>query len=90
MLIDLVGYRRWGHNETDEPAFTQPTLYDAIRAHPTPRQVWGERLVREGVLAAGDVEEVRPSRVSLMPDGQLADLTARDAADLIAYLASLK
>ncbi len=58
VLIDLVGYRRWGHNETDEPAFTQPMLYDAIRAHPTPRQVWGARLVRDGVLAAADVERV--------------------------------
>ncbi|GJG87130.1 2-oxoglutarate dehydrogenase E1 component [Gemmatimonadetes bacterium T265] len=58
VLIDLVGYRRWGHNETDEPAFTQPALYDAIRAHPTPRQVWGDRLVRDGVLAAADVERI--------------------------------
>ena len=57
-LVDLVGYRRWGHNETDEPAFTQPALYDRIKAHPTPRQVWGERLVREGVLSADDVERV--------------------------------
>ncbi|AHG87603.1 2-oxoglutarate dehydrogenase, E1 subunit [Gemmatirosa kalamazoonensis] len=57
-LIDLVGYRRWGHNETDEPAFTQPVLYDRIKAHPTPRQVWGERLVKEGVLSAADVEGI--------------------------------
>jgi 2-oxoglutarate dehydrogenase E1 component len=58
VLIDLVGYRRWGHNETDEPAFTQPMLYDKIRKHPTPRQVWGSRLVAEGVLSADDVEAV--------------------------------
>jgi putative heme-binding domain-containing protein len=45
---------------------------------------------KEVTLAARDVEELRPSRVSLMPDGQLADLTAQEAADLIAYLASLK
>ena len=45
---------------------------------------------KEVILAAKDVEELRPSRASLMPDGQLADLTAREAADLIAYLASLK
>jgi len=50
-LIDLVGYRRHGHNETDEPAFTQPLLYAAIRSHPTPREVWAARLVREGLLS---------------------------------------
>ena len=55
-LIDLVGYRRHGHNEGDEPTFTQPTLYATIKAHPTPRQVWGERLVREGVVTTEDVE----------------------------------
>ena len=45
---------------------------------------------KEVTLAARDVEELRPSRVSLMPDGQLADLTAQEAADLIAYLTSLR
>ena len=55
-LIDLVGYRRHGHNEGDEPTFTQPTLYAAIKAHQTPRQVWGERLVREGVATSEDVQ----------------------------------
>ncbi|MGQ0765806.1 MAG: 2-oxoglutarate dehydrogenase E1 component [Gemmatimonadota bacterium] len=57
-LIDLVGYRRWGHNEGDEPSYTQPTLYNAIRKHPSPRQVWGARLVDEGVLSADDVEKI--------------------------------
>src|SRR5687767_12585428 len=50
VLIDLVGYRRHGHNEADQPSFTQPKLYELIKAHPTPRQVYGERLVREGIL----------------------------------------
>ena len=54
-LIDLVGYRRHGHNETDEPSFTQPVLYQAIRSHPTPRQVWGARLVQEQVASEEDV-----------------------------------
>jgi 2-oxoglutarate dehydrogenase E1 component len=57
-LIDMVGYRRHGHNETDEPSYTQPALYATIKAHPTPRQVWGQRLVREGVLTAEQVEQV--------------------------------
>jgi 2-oxoglutarate dehydrogenase E1 component len=57
-LIDVVGYRRHGHNETDEPAFTQPTLYKKIRAHPSPREVWGNRLVAEGVVTADDVKKL--------------------------------
>jgi 2-oxoglutarate dehydrogenase E1 component len=55
-VIDLVGYRRHGHNEGDEPTYTQPTLYDSIKAHPTPRQVWGKRLVGEGLLTDAEVE----------------------------------
>jgi 2-oxoglutarate dehydrogenase E1 component len=58
ILIDLVGYRRHGHNETDEPSFTQPELYKLVKAHPTPRQVWGQRLVREGVVSDAEVEKV--------------------------------
>ncbi len=55
-LIDLVGYRRHGHNETDEPLFTQPELYARIKAHATPRQVWGARLVKDGVMTKADVD----------------------------------
>jgi 2-oxoglutarate dehydrogenase E1 component len=57
-LIDVVGYRRHGHNETDEPAFTQPVLYKNIRAHPSPREVWGNRLVAEGIVTAEDVKKL--------------------------------
>ncbi len=56
VVVDLVGYRRHGHNEGDEPTFTQPALYAAIKAHPTPRQVWGERLVREGIATTEEVQ----------------------------------
>ncbi len=55
VLIDLVGYRRWGHNEADEPSYTQPALYSIIRQHPTPRQIWGEQLVKRGVVTADAV-----------------------------------
>ena len=55
VLLDLVGYRRHGHNEADQPAFTQPVMYDTIRAHPTPREVWGARLVRDGVMTDEEV-----------------------------------
>jgi 2-oxoglutarate dehydrogenase E1 component len=49
-LIDLVGYRRWGHNEGDEPAFTQPLIYERMKAHPTVRAIWAAELDREGIV----------------------------------------
>ncbi|HEY5088093.1 MAG TPA: 2-oxoglutarate dehydrogenase E1 component [Gemmatimonadaceae bacterium] len=58
VLIDLVSYRRHGHNETDEPAFTQPLLYAKVRAHKTPREVWGERLVADGVITADALQSI--------------------------------
>ena len=51
-LIDLIGYRRYGHNEGDEPGFTQPRMYEIIRAHPTVRERWAQQLEREGVVTA--------------------------------------
>jgi 2-oxoglutarate dehydrogenase E1 component len=54
VVIDLVCYRRLGHNEADEPAATQPVMYAKIRQHPTARQLYAERLVGEGLLAAAD------------------------------------
>lgn len=56
VVIDLWCYRRHGHNEADEPSFTQPLMYRRIAQHPTARQVYGQRLVEEGVIAEDDVE----------------------------------
>ena len=52
VVIDVVGYRRYGHNEADEPAYTQPRMYERIREHPRVRQVYAERLTLAGVLDA--------------------------------------
>jgi 2-oxoglutarate dehydrogenase E1 component len=49
-VIDLVGYRRYGHNEGDEPGFTQPLMYAAIDSHPTVRKLWADRLVELGLV----------------------------------------
>ncbi|MCC7198932.1 MAG: 2-oxoglutarate dehydrogenase E1 component, partial [Gammaproteobacteria bacterium] len=53
IVVDLVCYRRHGHNEADEPAATQPVMYQAIRKHPTARQLYAERLEREQVIPPG-------------------------------------
>ena len=57
-LIDLIGYRRHGHNEGDEPGFTQPVLYQKIAAHPTVREIWGQTLVQRGVVPANAPDDV--------------------------------
>jgi 2-oxoglutarate dehydrogenase E1 component len=51
-LIDLIGYRRYGHNEGDEPTFTQPLMYQKIATHPTVREIWARALVERGVIEA--------------------------------------
>lgn len=56
VLVDLVGYRRWGHNEGDEPAFTQPQMYDVIRSHPTVRELYARYLVQEGVISQEEAD----------------------------------
>lgn len=57
-LIDLVGYRRYGHNEGDEPGFTQPTLYQRVEKQPTIRKIWADQLERQGVLERGLPEKL--------------------------------
>ncbi len=55
-VIDLVGYRRHGHNENDEPRFTQPQMYEHLAKHPTLRQQWATRLINEEVVSQSDVD----------------------------------
>jgi 2-oxoglutarate dehydrogenase E1 component len=57
VFIDILAYRKYGHNEGDEPRFTQPTLYNAITKHPNPRDIYKEKLTKEGVLSSTDAEK---------------------------------
>jgi len=67
-FIDLVGYRRHGHNELDDPTFTQPVMYREIRDHPTVAQLYGERLARDGVVDEARIAAMREEVRSLFED----------------------
>ncbi|HEY4775168.1 MAG TPA: thiamine pyrophosphate-dependent enzyme, partial [Xanthobacteraceae bacterium] len=59
VVIDMFCYRRFGHNEADEPSFTQPLMYKKIRQHPTTLEIYGKKLVAEGIVTAGEVEKMK-------------------------------
>jgi multifunctional 2-oxoglutarate metabolism enzyme len=59
VVIDMFCYRRWGHNEGDDPSYTQPLLYKKIKNHPSVGTLYGERLAREEVVSAAGVEAMR-------------------------------
>jgi 2-oxoglutarate dehydrogenase E1 component len=63
VLIDLYCYRKYGHNEGDEPAFTQPRMYEVIRQKKPPRDVYARRLAEEGVATDGEADELMRARM---------------------------
>ncbi|MDT3404575.1 2-oxoglutarate dehydrogenase E1 component [Mucilaginibacter terrae] len=66
VFIDILCYRRYGHNESDEPKFTQPTLYKAIEAHPNPREIYYQKLLAEGSITAEAAKEIEKSFKDLL------------------------
>jgi len=69
-VLDLVCYRRLGHNEADEPAATQPRMYQAVRRHPTVRALYAERLQADGVIAAGEAEQLAEQYRQALDEGR--------------------
>ena len=68
VFIDLLGYRKYGHNEGDEPRFTQPELYKAIAKHPNPRDIYATTLIQNGCIEKGYVEELERQYKSILED----------------------
>jgi multifunctional 2-oxoglutarate metabolism enzyme len=62
IVIDVIGYRRYGHNETDEPAYTQPAIAAKIKAHPPVCELYAQRLADEDVVSGEEVERIRKER----------------------------
>ncbi|MGH9356319.1 MAG: 2-oxoglutarate dehydrogenase E1 component [Terriglobia bacterium] len=86
-VIDLVGYRRYGHNEGDEPGFTQPLMYQKITAHPTVRKLWVKTLLDRGVIQEGFAEDlvrkhanhIQTDFDSLEPESQIMERASEPA-----------
>ncbi len=82
VVIDMFCYRRHGHNEGDEPAFTQPLMYKEIRNHPTVTEIYTKQLTSEGVVSDDEVEELRSSiRAHLEEEFELGDNYRPNKAD---------
>ena len=58
VFIDLLGYRKYGHNEGDEPRFTQPKLYKAIAKHKNPRDIYADQLIQQGIVTAEEIKQM--------------------------------
>jgi len=67
-MINLIGYRRYGHNEGDEPRFTQPVMYKKIDEHPRVMRIWAERLEKEGTLEPGKAAELLQADLKTLQD----------------------
>jgi 2-oxoglutarate dehydrogenase E1 component len=68
VVIDLICYRRFGHNEGDEPSFTQPLMYKKIRSHPSPVKVYGNKLIIENIITSDQLNNLIKSFKELLDD----------------------
>ncbi|MCA9982086.1 MAG: hypothetical protein KDD89_14680, partial [Anaerolineales bacterium] len=88
ILIDLIGYRRYGHNEGDEPRFTQPTMYEYIDDMPTVMQIWADELVSGGYVSQETVEgwvEKHMTRLQETLDSIDVSQAEKDPSDQVHY-----
>merc|ERR550534_220253 len=75
VIIDLISFRRFGHNEVDNPDFTQPVMYKTVRAHKTTEQIMADRLVADGTLSQSEVDEIRQQAQKKLADALEASKT---------------
>lgn len=85
VFIDLLGYRKYGHNEGDEPRFTQPKLYKAIAKHENPRDIYAEKLVKAGVIDEGYVKKLEEEYKAKLEE-ELEDSKKEDTTRITPFM----
>ncbi|KAJ3380793.1 putative 2-oxoglutarate dehydrogenase E1 component DHKTD1, mitochondrial [Lobulomyces angularis] len=81
IIVDLIGFRRWGHNELDEPAFTQPLMYKIIRNRKSVPTLYEEKLLNEGVVSKEDIVKVRDAYFEELTNHLEASYTFKPTVD---------
>jgi len=92
VVLDVVGFRRLGHNEGDEPSYTQPLMYARVKAHPGVRTVYSKRLIREGVIDEAELDGLIQERIQRYEDAlnrAKAAVTHREDAQMAAEVQEL-
>ena len=87
VFIDLLGYRKYGHNEGDEPRFTQPKLYKAISKHPNPKTIYVSKLIQENLLTQDKVNLIE-EKYKLKLEGLLKDSKKTEKTDITHFMGS--
>jgi 2-oxoglutarate dehydrogenase E1 component len=87
VFIDLLGYRKYGHNEGDEPRFTQPKLYKAIAKHNNPRDIYAEKLLKQGIIEEGYTEKLEEEYKDKLEES-LADSRKEEKTEITAIMKS--
>ncbi|MEW6210653.1 MAG: multifunctional oxoglutarate decarboxylase/oxoglutarate dehydrogenase thiamine pyrophosphate-binding subunit/dihydrolipoyllysine-residue succinyltransferase subunit [Acidobacteriota bacterium] len=84
VVLDVIGFRKLGHNEGDEPTYTQPVMYQRIREHPGVRELYARRLIREGVVDEARVGELMEERMRRYENAQLGakEIVARQGGEV--------
>ena len=86
IFLDLLGYRKYGHNEGDEPRFTQPKLYKAIAKHDNPRDIYAAKLLKEGVIEEGYVKQLEEEYKASLEE-ELEDSRKEDKTEITPFMA---
>ncbi len=85
VYIDLLGYRKYGHNEGDEPMFTQPQLYKVIKTHSNPREIYFEKLEKENIVSKEELQSMQTEYKNMMEEDFDASKQV-DKTDLVEFM----